>query len=78
MNIALAVVAALGFHLVSYLPSPANQWAALNLKNALIINAVLAVFNLFPLPPPRWWSDRREAYFQMCWGNTLRALSPMA
>src|SRR6476659_11223261 len=51
MNIALAVVAALGFHLVSYLPSPANQWAALNLKNALIINAVLAVFNLFPLPP---------------------------
>jgi Zn-dependent protease len=23
----------------------------LNLKNALIINAVLAVFNLFPLPP---------------------------
>jgi Zn-dependent protease len=23
----------------------------LNLKNALIINVVLAVFNLFPLPP---------------------------
>ena len=51
MNIALAIVAALGFHLIGYLPSPANQWAALNLKNALIINAVLAVFNLFPLPP---------------------------
>jgi len=51
MNIALAIVAALGFHLVGYLPAPANQWAALNLKNALIINAVLAVFNLFPLPP---------------------------
>ena len=27
------------------------QWVALNLKNALIINIVLAVFNLFPLPP---------------------------
>src|SRR5215469_17630116 len=51
MNIALAIVAALGFHLVGYLPAPANQWAALNLKNAIIINAVLAVFNLFPLPP---------------------------
>ena len=51
MNIALAIIAALGFHLVAYLPAPAIQWAALNLKNALIINAVLAVFNLFPLPP---------------------------
>ena len=51
MNIALAIVAALGFHLVGYLPAPAIQWAALNLKNALIINAVLPVFNLFPLPP---------------------------
>ena len=51
MNIALAIIAALGFHLVGYLPPPAIQWAALNLKNALIINAVLAVFNLFPLPP---------------------------
>src|SRR6476659_3089868 len=51
MNIALAIVAALGFHLIGYLPAPANQWAALNLKNALIINAVLAVFTMFPLPP---------------------------
>jgi Zn-dependent protease len=51
MNIGLAVVAALSFHLVVYLPAIAVQWAALNLKNALIINVVLAVFNLFPLPP---------------------------
>src|SRR5262245_3285366 len=29
----------------------AAQWAAENLKNALIINIVLAVFNLFPVPP---------------------------
>jgi Zn-dependent protease len=27
------------------------QWVAENLKNALIINVVLAVFNMFPLPP---------------------------
>jgi Zn-dependent protease len=28
-----------------------EQWLAENLKNALLINVVLAVFNLFPLPP---------------------------
>jgi Zn-dependent protease len=51
MNIALAVLAALAFHLVGYLPVTAAQWVAENLKNALIINVVLAVFNMFPLPP---------------------------
>ena len=51
MNIGLAILAALGFHLVAYLPVTLAQWTALNLKNALIINVVLAVFNLFPLPP---------------------------
>lgn len=51
MNIALAVVAALAFHLVGALPVTAARWLADNLKNALILNVVLAVFNLFPLPP---------------------------
>jgi len=51
MNIGLAVAAALAFPLVIYLPNIVAQWAALNLKNGLIINVVLAVFNLFPLPP---------------------------
>ena len=51
MNILLAVIAALAFHLVGYLPPTAEQWLADNLKNALILNVVLAVFNLFPLPP---------------------------
>jgi len=51
MNIALSLVAALSFHLLVYLPVTAGQWAALNLKNAIVINAILAVFNLFPLPP---------------------------
>jgi Zn-dependent protease len=51
MNIALAILAALAFHLVEYLPVTAARWAAENLKNALIINVVLAVFNMFPLPP---------------------------
>jgi Zn-dependent protease len=51
INIMLAVIAALLFHLVGYLPDTAAQWVAENLKNALIINVVLAVFNLLPLPP---------------------------
>ena len=51
MNVGLAIAAALSFHLVVYLPATIAQWAAKNLANALIINIVLAVFNLFPLPP---------------------------
>jgi Zn-dependent protease len=51
MNIGLAIITALGFHQVVYLPVIAAQWVVLILKNALIINVVLAVFNLFPLPP---------------------------
>ena len=51
MNLALATLAALTFHLVAYLPVAANQWVAQNLKNAVIINVLLAVFNMMPLPP---------------------------
>jgi Zn-dependent protease len=51
MNLVLAVLAALAFHLVVYLPEGANQWVGRNLGNALLINVVLAVFNMLPLPP---------------------------
>jgi len=51
INVVLALVAALMFHLVGYLPDTAAQWLAENLRNALIINVILAVFNLLPLPP---------------------------
>jgi Zn-dependent protease len=51
INIALAVVASLAFHIVGYLPGTSAQWLADNLRNALILNVMLAVFNLFPLPP---------------------------
>ena len=50
-NIVLATVAAAMLHLVPYAPANAAQWVAQNLKNALIINVVLAVFNMLPLPP---------------------------
>jgi len=51
MNLALATLAALAFHLVVYLPDPTNQWVAQNLRDALKINVLLAVFNMLPLPP---------------------------
>jgi Zn-dependent protease len=51
MNFALATLAALAFHLLTFLPDAARAWVAENLKNTLIINVLLAIFNLLPLPP---------------------------
>jgi len=50
-NILLALVAGLGFHALPWAPASSAQWIADNLKNALLINAVLAVFNMMPIPP---------------------------
>ena len=50
-NIALALAAALAFHVLGYLPENAAQWVADNLKNALVINVILALFNMLPIPP---------------------------
>ena len=50
-NIALALVAAAAFHAVEFLPPNAAQWVADNLKNAVVINVILAVFNMLPIPP---------------------------
>ena len=51
MNLALATFAALALHLLTFLPDAAKPWVAENLQNALIINVLLAIFNLLPLPP---------------------------
>jgi Zn-dependent protease len=50
-NIALALVAAAAFHAVDLLPDNAAQWVEDNLKNALVINVILAIFNMMPIPP---------------------------
>ena len=50
-NIVLALLAAAAFHFLSSLPPNAAQWVADNLKNALVINVVLAIFNMLPIPP---------------------------
>ena len=51
VNIAMAFVAAAGFHLLGALPDVASLWIGQNLYNAVWINVLLAVFNMLPLPP---------------------------
>jgi Zn-dependent protease len=51
MNLALATLAGLALRLVVDLPDASRQWAQLSLRNAIIINVLLAVFNMLPIPP---------------------------
>ena len=44
-------IAALLLHPAAYLPGSLAAWVGQNLANAIIINVVLAVFNMLPLPP---------------------------
>jgi Zn-dependent protease len=50
-NLAMAIAAGLLAHLADALPSGVDRWFVRNLGNAIAINAVLAVFNMLPLPP---------------------------
>ena len=51
VNLLLATAAALMVHLVGLLPPGAQEWVLQNLQNAILINVMLAVFNMIPLPP---------------------------
>lgn len=51
MNIALALAAALLLHAANPLPAPMREWLLRNLAHAIELNAVLAIFNLIPIPP---------------------------
>jgi Zn-dependent protease len=50
-NILLAFAAALLLHPAVYVPPALAPWIGENLANAILINVVLAVFNMLPLPP---------------------------
>jgi Zn-dependent protease len=50
-NLLQAFAAALLVHIVVVLPEGLDQWMLANLKNAIVINVVLALFNMIPLPP---------------------------
>jgi Zn-dependent protease len=50
-NIILATIVAFAFHALPLVPADAAKWTADNLKNAFLINIVLAIFNMMPIPP---------------------------
>ena len=50
-NIILLIIAALLFNIIQYIPPSAQNWLGENLMNMIIINAVLAIFNMIPIPP---------------------------
>ena len=50
-NIVLALISALLLYLARLAPDPASDWITQNLVNSIIINVVLAVFNMLPIPP---------------------------
>jgi Zn-dependent protease len=50
-NIVLAVASAIMINAVWLLPQGAEVWATAVLYNSIILNLVLAVFNMLPLPP---------------------------
>jgi Zn-dependent protease len=51
VNIVLALVSALLLHVAPLAPGWAAPWLIANLNNSIVINVVLAVFNMIPLPP---------------------------
>jgi Zn-dependent protease len=51
INIVLALAAAFAFHALPLVPAEAAKWTADNLKNTFLINIVLAIFNMMPIPP---------------------------
>ncbi len=51
MNILLAILTGLLFHIAPILPGSVQDWADYNLANSIKINIMLAVFNMIPLPP---------------------------
>tara|TARA_R110002073_G_scaffold116487_1_gene254848 strand:+ start:29 stop:712 length:684 start_codon:yes stop_codon:yes gene_type:complete len=51
INILLAFGSALLINLIFVLPAGAQQWMALAIEKSIIINLILAVFNMIPIPP---------------------------
>jgi Zn-dependent protease len=50
-NIALAVISAALMHVAVLLPDSAAVWGLSTLNNSILLNLILAIFNMIPLPP---------------------------
>src|ERR1700739_2209621 len=51
MNVLLAIISALLFYTIDWVPESGARWAAANLVHSIQLNAVLCVFNMLPFPP---------------------------
>lgn len=51
INVTLAVISALLINVTAVLPPPLSDWVTLNLAHAIVLNLLLAIFNMLPLPP---------------------------
>lgn len=51
MNVFLAVLSALAIHAAFLLPAEVGVWVISMLQKSILINCVLAIFNMIPLPP---------------------------
>ncbi len=50
-NLLLALISGYLIHVAVLFPETVSAWAVANLRNSILINVVLAVFNMLPLPP---------------------------
>lgn len=50
-NVLMILIAAVAMHLSGTLGGSAGEWFEANLRSAVVINALLAVFNMLPIPP---------------------------
>jgi Zn-dependent protease len=50
-NLLLALLSAVLFYIVPFLPDVAQGWAISNLENSILFNVLLGLFNMIPLPP---------------------------
>jgi Zn-dependent protease len=51
MNVLMALISSLLLFAVGFAPAAAQRWLGLNLAHLIVLNCVLCVFNMLPLPP---------------------------
>ncbi|HYZ39612.1 MAG TPA: site-2 protease family protein [Stellaceae bacterium] len=50
-NVLLAILSSLLIYVLGLFPAGAADWLARNLVNSILVNVILCVFNMLPLPP---------------------------
>ena len=50
-NVLLALGAGILLHLTAFFPPSAEEWIDRTLRNGVLVNVLLAVFNMLPVPP---------------------------